>query len=426
MFLPQVLRVIVCLSGLAFAAQPDTAIAVELSHPSGLYAVGRIGYDWVDKHRADEFSLVPSAHRELMVYIWYPATKPAVSEKTADYLPNADVIQKKLSPEDLESYWGPSRRKVFSGEIRVASIEGLPVADHKKHFPVLIFSPGLGMRATSYTALIEEVASQGYIVAAIEPIYEAGVVVFADGRVVRSVPAAGVSRRPLPGEGRAQVLERARREDAPVLDRRSEDIRFVINQLSKIQGGPLAGHMDLRRIGVWGHSMGGRAAARACQLDLRIRACLNADGGGLDGPVALYPGAALPSQPFMLMGGPAPPAPTDAILASYKISREDWQKERAARVAAYEQQMQSFPGGSYAVNLTMPGMAHMSFSDQPLIDAATEVEFRQASHNLRAIEAYTVAFFDKYLKHRGGTILDVPKAAPEGVLVKKYRRLSRR
>jgi hypothetical protein len=60
------------------------------------------------------------------------------------------------------------------------------------------------------------------------------------------------------------------------------DIRFVITELSyhdRAQSlkAPLAGRLDLQRVGALGHSMGGLAAVRACQLDSRIAACMNHD-----------------------------------------------------------------------------------------------------------------------------------------------------
>ena len=43
-------------------------------------------------------------------------------------------------------------------------------------------------------------------------------------------------------------------------------------------GLPFAGHLDLSRVGAFGHSFGGMAAAHACELDRRFEACLNEDG----------------------------------------------------------------------------------------------------------------------------------------------------
>ena len=63
----------------------------------------------------------------------------------------------------------------------------------------------------------------------------------------------------------------------------ADDIRFVLNELTRENriGSsrlPFAGRLDLARVGAFGHSAGGQAAAHACQIDRRLRACLNQDG----------------------------------------------------------------------------------------------------------------------------------------------------
>jgi|SRR5579859_39870 len=403
---------------------------VHLPHPSGSYGVARIAYDWIDNTRFEIFSSDTKAHRELMAYIWYPTQKNLSQSTFSGYLPNADVLAKELPSAELESDWGASWQYIFSNQVLTDVHEKAPIASGRERYPLIVFSPGLGTSTLSYTCLIQEIVSHGYIVASIEPIYESSVVAFPDGRVIRSVPEAGVNRRVAPEESRAQFLDRMRKEDAPLLERRAADIRFVINQLfgdtdhgKRISPNfPFANRIDFHNIGVWGHSVGGRAAARACQLDIRIKACLNADGGGLDGPIFLYEGARLPSQPFMLMQSPLPLPPTDSMLTMYKITREDWEKEHNTRLTAYEQQLKAFPGGSYRLTINMPGTSHNSFTDWQILGAKSEADFSQGSQILGSIEIYTIAFFDKYLKHRSKTLLDTAKNASAGIFLEKYKK----
>ena len=51
---------------------PD-ASNLPLPAPAGPYAIGRHAFDWIDNGRPDQFSSTPEKHRELMIYIWYPA-----------------------------------------------------------------------------------------------------------------------------------------------------------------------------------------------------------------------------------------------------------------------------------------------------------------------------------------------------------------
>jgi hypothetical protein len=59
--------------------QTDAAKAAtpRLPAPSGTYGIGRLGYEWTDVTRPDGHSTDPQAHRDLMVYLWYPSSYPA-------------------------------------------------------------------------------------------------------------------------------------------------------------------------------------------------------------------------------------------------------------------------------------------------------------------------------------------------------------
>ena len=73
---------VIASNGAAFAQTTKLAGAraagalPQIPAPTGSFGIGRIGYDWVDPSRSDRYSSKPNAHRELMVYFWYPtATK---------------------------------------------------------------------------------------------------------------------------------------------------------------------------------------------------------------------------------------------------------------------------------------------------------------------------------------------------------------
>ena len=80
----------------------------KLPRPTGKYAVGRSVYLWVDESRREQFSKVQGAHRELMVYVWYPASSQERSVKIASYLPGVDVIDKSKDGEEMRDFWGDS------------------------------------------------------------------------------------------------------------------------------------------------------------------------------------------------------------------------------------------------------------------------------------------------------------------------------
>jgi hypothetical protein len=68
-----------------------TVALPKLELPSGRYGVGRVGHHWTDSKRPDRFADDAQAHRELMVYIWYPASRRAVGIR-GTYFPGAKEI----------------------------------------------------------------------------------------------------------------------------------------------------------------------------------------------------------------------------------------------------------------------------------------------------------------------------------------------
>ena len=93
---------------------------------------------------------------------------------------------------------------------------------------------------------------------------------------------------------------------------------------------PFAGHLDLSRIGVFGHSIGGMAAARACQIDSRIRACSDQDStDDLGSPFPVSTPGSIPKQPLLLFIASSCDIfsqealhPSEESLSKQKLSRE--------------------------------------------------------------------------------------------------------
>jgi hypothetical protein len=405
-------------------AQETAGTNKRLPSPDGKYGVARIGYDWVDKSRPEPLSNAPSANREIMVFVWYPVDR-GPRKNPAEYLPGVESIAKSSESESMKSFWDDNWDLVVSGKIETDTSEKLPIAAGNERFPLVVFSPGLGVPSTAYTALIEEVVSHGYIVASIEPTYEVPAVAFPDGRVVPFSDAAAGRHLPTPpGETREKFVQRMHAFDAPHFDKWAADIRFTIDQVTSLNvagknSAPFSGRVDLSNIAAWGHSFGGRAAPRACQLDPRIKACLNADGLGPDGPIFAYEGASMPSQPFLWMEVFHEP-PTDAQLAPYKVTRKDWDKNHQAQLAINEQELKECTGGSYHLRINLPGIGHSSFTDMPLLESENKEELNNAVRSLSVIEDYTLAFLDRYLKQGKSELLNVATVRPTGVVLERF------
>jgi hypothetical protein len=213
---------------------------------------------------------------------------------------------------------------------------------------------------------------------------------------------------------------RCLRERAEIV---SADIRFAVDRVADMNRASGAspdfeGRLDLAHLAAAGHSLGGFASVRACQLDARIAACVNEDGGTADGIFLRYAGASSVKQPLLYVEASVPSS-TDQQLAAMGSSRADWNARLDHMLnVVHEQQMRSAGAGSYKVSLHAPGIGHGSFGDLYLSSTTDEAK-RLALHNLALTEAVTRAFLDKHLKGATDTLLDDPRAGPE-MVVKRY------
>jgi predicted dienelactone hydrolase len=373
------------------SSSAQTSVALpQIPSPTGPYGIGRIGYHWTDASRPDDYN--SEVRRELMVYLWYPTAKSAGTK--GQYFPGAaqmDALPEihKIMSREFGNAWA----QIVSGEISSHAIEHAPIAKSGVPFPVITFSHGLGSTGFQYTVLIEDLVSHGYVVASIEHTYTAKAIWFPDGRVVtqhNDSPPAQLSQ--------SERQKWMAKQDSIGISEGAADVRFVIDRIEELnrdkQHSALAGAIDLKRLAAMGHSAGAEFAARACQQDSRIHACVDLDGAMV--PVAalpLYEDDRMMSQPLLFLEAYHPDdrmGATPDEIAKYKRVRE--------------QQLQELPLGSYAVVLHSPEIAHPSFSDVPLLFHGRDgfPETPVVLHNLDLITRFIRDFLSKAL--RGETV----------------------
>jgi predicted dienelactone hydrolase len=400
--------------------QAQLDLVAKLPPASGKFGIGRVGFDWVDQKRPEPLSGAANAHRELMVYVWYPASASRANSPEGVYLPRAKEIEKtpgtsRIKENVFEGVWP----RVLSGEVTSHAQERALPAKSAKSFPVILFSHGGGSTTFGYTALIECLVSHGYIVAAIEHTYEAAAVAFPDGRVIPySEENVRRTEKP-PSASYDQMVENAMSWVRARDDVFAADQRFVVDQLVQINDNnalPFAGQLDLNRVAAVGHSMGGQASMRACQLDDRIKACVNLDGGNVDGVLIRYSGASAPKQPALYVETPFMPISADH-LKELRQTRAEWIQLWRARA---RKQLRAFEGGSYYAVLKAPGMSHRSYSDQNLLAASGRAAQKESLRNLQLIEAVTLAFTDKYLKGIPSSLLDQGSQKNRDVSIERF------
>jgi predicted dienelactone hydrolase len=309
---------------------------VVLPKPTGPYAVGRTLFDWKDPNREDPYSSAIGKQRELMVWLWYPATV-AAQAKPADYIPSdwASVL--------------PWRPVTISSRVRVHAVADAPVAASKQGYPVLIFSAGFGNLPSDYTSLIEDIVSRGYVVLGITSTYSAPVVRFPDGRTAYHLAAASFPRGP------RQAIQAAGNRMVKVW---AGDVRFAIDRLAQMNSDPkdrFQGRFDLARVGLFGQSFGGAVAAEACSTDPRCKAAVDIDGNLFDG--VMRQGIKEPFL-FVLSDWTLRPPWLQQTLASASVKRFQQQQ------AELKQEMQDACQESHHCwKVHVPGTRHFNFTD---------------------------------------------------------------
>ncbi len=303
----------------------------QLPKPSGKYACGVRSLSLVDSSRVDS---ALGQRREIPVTVWYPASGPVGKRKT--YVPGG--ISKALQ----ESGYAHLDSQALSAllTLKTNSVADAAPVKGNRQFPVVLFSAGWGMSTFSYTALIEDLVSQGTIVIAMDNLY-CGPVSLADGRII--------TNQAYPYENFDPYLRSA-----------FQDSRFVMDAFLAGAGGFdfLRGLADPERLGMIGHSIGGNVALLVAQDPGPFRFAVNLDGGAFE---KAFSGTmeipALTVRSF--------PTYTDAELSAKGRTRAGWEEMGAAIDSTFLANLEKTRAVS--VEVKIPSTGHMSFSDAPFL-----------------------------------------------------------
>ena len=444
-------------------AQSGTPARVQLTipAPTGRFDVGTFSLHLVDQGRQDPFWSIPHP-RELMVTLWYPSRAVAFWG-LAPWMSPAIVAH--FRPE-LESFLsGDPGATCAPGQtcgvcppgqtcpsaspggaaptVSLANVDfpitqarqGAPVERSSQRYPVVIYSPGHAYDREYGTMLAIDLASHGYVVVTISHTYEAAEVEFPDRRVE-------LARVDDPNNIHTNIA----------LSIRRADVQFVIDKLTALEGGAdpdaehrplpagLRGALDLAKIGIYGHSLGGATAADAMANDARIVAGINLDGSfhteTID-PGAMPPPGSSPEQiaafiaalnaelsllgrrihqPFMIMADsgchPEPPPGAPASNPDPGCSPDDF----GNLTSVVWQNL-----GGYKRFVSVVGTTHGSYTDDEWLlneltaadiipSAAKFVGTIQQDRAVAIERAYIRSFFNLWLKNTDDHLLSGPSA----------------
>ncbi len=318
---------------------PSFSQELRLPGVTGPFPVGTVTQHWIDMSRENKFTRTdPNDFRELMVQIWYPASID-VGDQVQRGIADMDILGPALRtyiPLDLEN---------VMSSLHLNTYPGARISSELPRFPVLIYSHGPGGYKNMQEYLMEELASHGYVVVAIDHTYDAAAVRFPDGHVIRG------------GQNIGNV--------------RSSDIKFVLDQLERINTGDSEEMLKARfltsRMGVIGVSN-----------DSRLKAGLSIGMG-----LSEFAGQRL-SLPYMEMSEfTSARMPQNTILdrGGYFLSIQN----------ASHQDFNE--GALYWTVAGLPGRYPHSTSDDPIRITRVEAD-------------YAIAFFDKHLKGKTVPLLN--------------------
>ena len=275
--------IILCILSYFLAA---TLPVFHLPKPTGKYTVGTQDIH-LKLNREEIITENKNDHREFMIKVWYPSQEQ--SGKRDKYVDKAGRTGFAVK------YGLPAFTMNYLDYIKTYVYQNISIA--KGAFPVLVFSHGYHSKANGYYSLLTEIASQGYIIFAINHTYESTGATFPDGSFkffdVEHAHKIAINS----WEGIKPTVEAFKKgfsfeKRHPIVKKDllnyfvrdmeeywAQDISDVITALDQWnKSGFFKDHLNTKNIGVFGHSRGGGSAGEALLTDARIRAAANIDG----------------------------------------------------------------------------------------------------------------------------------------------------
>jgi len=307
--------------------------------------------------------------RDLLVTMWYPAV-----EGTSAFAPYMD----KKTANALAEEW--NLQPDFQRHVRTHASPTAAVAEDGP-FPVVLLEHGSSVVPSIYTVLAEGLASNGFIVVATNHPPDSLISVFPDGHELKFTPYW-----PAEADRRTQGVAIGKFVDEVLV----VDVRFVLDQLQEMNSHDhfWHGQLDLSKIGIVGHSMGGTTAAVAMLEEPRILAGVNLDG-------STYPG----------MNGDVRPIPVHKPFLFLATEEHASGESRAREYVGSE---------SNTYYVVVAGADHMSFTDAHLVSSRftrdlkpDDSAFERALITSTYTRSLVEEFLAKYLKAAVAPDLDL-------------------
>lgn len=345
----------------------------KLPKPQGPYGIGTESLHLTDKARKELYGPKPGGDRELMVQLYYPS---ALSAKSIHIKPVPFIQDRAVLKPMAEQYGLPGFAFSHLSFVKSHAYKGAAISVDKESYPLVIISPGFGSSRFLHTSQAEALASHGYIVAVIDHTYNTFATVFPDGRMTLCDTDKLFSP-----QNDKQTEMAVRNALGQVL---ADDVAFVIDELEILSEASsysrFKGTIDLNRIGLAGHSIGG-ATAYSAAYDPRVTSGVNMDGGlyDLDGQKPL-------EKPFLFL-----------CSTGY---HDELKTIRPSEMAIMEATIRH--GGAI---VRLENTAHLNFTDvqffTPLFRFVGATGKLRAKKACEAVNDQLLEFFNETLGHAG-------------------------
>ncbi|MEZ5929880.1 MAG: peptidylprolyl isomerase [Parvularculaceae bacterium] len=420
------------LSGALFALLAAGSIAAivffpipHLPAPSGSHVVGVRDFELVDESRPGVFAAASDEPRRLLVRVWYPAEKTSSAPRAYFEGKEVEATAAALGRNLLRA---PFFFKYLK-HVRTNSYQDAPLEVGATDLPVIFFSHGYTSFLGQNTALMEELASQGYVVYSVNHTFDSADVVMPNGDVLKSDPKLleynEESDDELEGLIKIFFGEPMARYEAALHEQQKAlanggrlitsanvwlaDRLFVHDTLAEGAApegvSEIVAASDFSKTGEMGMSYGGSTSGAVCMVDRRCAGGVNLDGGDYH------------YTPF----GKNEPAPFMMFYSDFAGMAAYFAK--AAGIDLPDGEVHAFNDFSYerpetaglrsdVYRLTVKGATHLGISDfslfmrRPLRDVLFG---KTPSDEMIAIQRdFVREFFDKHLR---GLSNDFPQDA---------------
>jgi len=351
-----------------FFRTPTNQLATPDPAPTGPYAIGTFSMLFTNTSRSNA---------TFMTTFWYPA------------MAQAGVLPAKfVDPQIANSVYfnwtnsgGPNDSSVAAA-FYSHSLSNAPIAANQAAYPVVLYDPGSRCQRREQTGKLEDLASWGFVVVALDT-SDTYLSVYPDGTLVY-------------GQHNYSTLQGIMSD----INGRVLDLQFVLDQLGVLNANDprLGGRLDLNHIGAIGFSLGSSVTAELALRDPRCQATVAVEGPWWDTNILAQP-LGVPYLQLISGAGPDPDPFEDYDCADERLLVHDQQLTNA-----------------YWVKLT--STVENSFEDVALVVSPTEFvtvfgtsmsgQYVPPTRVTQIYRTYVLSFFNKYLKGEDNHLLDDP------------------